>query len=55
MSNIEILDMLNKIEEYIRNSQNESVLRYIDCKKKELNFKNDIASEYISKLMENLK
>ena len=34
---------------------NESVLKYIDIKKKSLNIKKDIANEYMDKLIESLK
>ena len=55
MNNVEIIEMLNKIEEYIRNEQLESVLKYIDLKKKDINIKRDIANEYMDKLIEELK
>lgn len=55
MNNVEIIEMLNKIEEYIRNEQLESVLKYIDLKKKDINIKRDIANEYMDKLIEKLK
>ena len=51
----EIIEMLNKIEEYIKHEELESVLKYIDIKKKSLNIKKDIANEYMDKLIENLK
>ena len=47
MNNVEIIEMLNKIEEYIKHEQLESVLKYIDIKKKDLNIKKDIANEYM--------
>ena len=46
---------LNKIEEYIKHEELESVLKYIDIKKKSLNIKKDIANEYMDKLIESLK
>lgn len=55
MNNVEIIEMLNKIEEYIRNEQLESVLKYIDLKKKDINIKRDIANEYMDNLIEKLK
>ena len=42
MNNVEIIEMLNKIEEYIKHEELESVLKYIDIKKKSLNIKKDI-------------
>ena len=47
MNNVEIIEMLNKIEEYIKHEELESVLKYIDIKKKSLNIKKDIANEYM--------
>lgn len=55
MNNVEIIEMLNKIEEYIKHEELESVLKYIDVKKKSLNIKKDIANEYMDKLIESLK
>ena len=49
MNNVEIIEMLNKIEEYIKHEELESVLKYIDIKKKSLNIKKDIANEYMDK------
>lgn len=51
MNNVEIIEMLNKIEEYIKHEELESV----DIKKKSLNIKKDIANEYMDKLIESLK
>nr|DAY61742.1 MAG TPA: hypothetical protein [Caudoviricetes sp.] len=55
MNNTEILEMLNNIESYIKHEEIEEVLKYINSKKKELHIKKDVASEYMDKLLENLK
>lgn len=55
MNNTEIIEMLSNIEKYIKNGELEFALKYIDSEKKKLNMKKDVASEYMDKLIEDLK
>lgn len=55
MNNTEIIEMLSNIENYIKHEELEFALKYIDSEKKKLNMKKDVASEYMDKLIEDLK
>ena len=51
----DLIKILDDIEKYLNNNNINGALSYIENKKMEINSKADKASEYIDKLVNNLK
>lgn len=52
---MDIINILEDIESYLKNGKVEEALLYIENKKREANAKKDKASDYIDDLIKNLK
>ena len=55
MDNKQILEMLDTITNYLNKEEYEKILDYISKKRAEINEKSDASSEYIDKLVSELK
>jgi hypothetical protein len=55
MKNADILDMLNNIEILLEREEYQQIIDYIQRKKAEIKSDNDPSSQYIDKLIDELK
>lgn len=55
MKNIDALEMLNNIQNFLNKEEYQKADDYIQKKKLEIQSEKDLASEYIDKLVKNMK
>lgn len=55
MNNTDVLNMLNNIERHLEKEEYQEISDYITRKKIEVNIEKDASSDYIDKLVKNLK
>lgn len=55
MKNADVLNILNEISKFLDREEYYEATEYIEKKKNEIKFENDLSSEYMDKLIKDLK